>query len=113
MQIQYVQNWHILPKMGRYKGYTINRNRIQKNYAEFLKAIDDVKTLLPADTTIDHDSILELVTFFADTWFSLDAYDKDKLISQGTTKKKVTLTADKLNKALAELKQNLISKNEA
>ena len=96
-----------------YKGYTINRNRIQKNYAEFLKAVDDVKTLLPADTTIDHASILELVTLFADTWFSLDAYDKDKLISQGTTKKKVTLTADKLNKALAELKQNLISKNEA
>ena len=96
-----------------HKGYTINRNRIQKNYTEFLKAVDDVKTLLPADTTIDHASILELVTLFADTWFSLDAYDKDKLISQGTTKKKVTLTADKLNKALAELKQNLISKKEA
>ncbi len=63
-----------------YKGYTINQHRIQKNYAEFLKAIDDVKALLPADTTIDHDSILELVTLFADTWFSLDAYDKDKLV---------------------------------
>ncbi len=96
-----------------YKGYTINRTRIQKNYSEFLKAIDDVKTLLPADTAIEHDSILELVTLFADTWFSLDAYDKDKLITQGATKKKVALTAEKLNKALAELKQNLISKNEA
>lgn len=96
-----------------YKGYTINRARIQKNYSEFLKAIDDVKTLLPADTAIEHDSILELVTLFADTWFSLDAYDKDKLITQGATKKKVALTAEKLNKALAELKQNLISKNEA
>jgi death-on-curing family protein len=96
-----------------YKGYTINKNRIQKKYDEFIKAIDDVKTLLPTDTTINHDSVLELVTLFADTWFSLDAYDKDKLITQGTTKKKVTLTAEKLNKALAELKQNLISKNEA
>ena len=81
-----------------YKGYTINKHRIQKNYDEFLKAIDDVKTLLPTDTTIDHDSILELVTLFADTWFSLDAYDKDKLITQGATKKKVALTAEKLNK---------------
>lgn len=96
-----------------YKGYTINRNRVQKNYSEFLKVIDDVKTLLPADTTIDHSSVLELVTLFADTWFSLDAYDKDKLTTHGTTKKKVALTADKLNKALAELKQNLIEKNEA
>lgn len=96
-----------------YKGYTINKTRIQKNYDEFIKAIDDVKTLLPTNTIINHDSVLELVTLFADTWFSLDAYDKDKLITQGTTKKKVTLTAEKLNKALAELKQNLISKNEA
>lgn len=96
-----------------YKGYTINQNRIQKNYNEFLQAVDDVKTLIPADTAIDHSSILELVTLFADTWFSLDAYDKGKLVTQGVTKRKVTLTAEKLNKALAELKQNLISKNEA
>ncbi|HLB41236.1 MAG TPA: virulence protein RhuM/Fic/DOC family protein [Gammaproteobacteria bacterium] len=96
-----------------FKGYTINKNRIQKNYDDFLKAINDVKTLLPTGSVIDHDSILELVTLFADTWFSLDAYDKDQLVTQGTTKKKVALTADKLNKALAELKQNLISKNEA
>lgn len=95
------------------KGFTINRNRVQKNYSEFLQAIDDVKALLPPDTTIDHDAVLELVTLFADTWFSLDAYDKDKLVTQGATKKKVSLTAEKLNKALAELKQNLIAKNEA
>lgn len=96
-----------------YKGYTINKNRIQKNYDDFLKAIEDVKTLLPIDTTINHNSILELVTLFADTWFSLDAYDKDNLATQGTTKKKVALTAEKLNKAFAELKQNLIAKGEA
>lgn len=95
------------------KGFTINSHRIQTNQKEFLKAIDNVRTLLPADTTIDHHSILELVTLFADTWFSLDAYDKDKLVTQGATKKKVALTAEKLNKALSELKQNLISKKEA
>ncbi len=96
-----------------YKGYTINKNRIQKNYDHFIKAVDDVKNLLPANTVIDNTSILELVTLFADTWFSLDAYDKDNLTTQGTTKKKVTLTAEQLNKALAQLKQNLIAKGEA
>ena len=96
-----------------YKGYTINRDRIQKNYTEFLKAIEDVKALLPPGSAIDNDSVLELVTLFADTWFSLDAYDKDQLTMQGTTKKKITLTAEKLNKALAELKQALIAKGEA
>lgn len=95
------------------KGYTLNQNRIQKNYTEFLKAVDDVKTLIPVDSEINHDNILELIKLFADTWFSLDAYDRDKLITQGATKKKVALTAEKLNKALAELKQNLISKKEA
>lgn len=95
------------------KGFTINPHHLQTNQKEFFKAIDAVRTLLPADTTIDHHSILELVTLFADTWFSLDAYDKDKLVTQGATKTKVALTAEKLNKALAELKQNLISKNEA
>lgn len=96
-----------------HKGYTINKNRIQKNYDDFIKAVDDVKNLLPSNTIMDHKSVLELVTLFADTWFSLDAYDKDKLSSQGTSKKKVALTAEKLNAALAELKHNLISKNEA
>jgi len=96
-----------------YKGYTINRNRIQKNYTEFLKSIEDVKTLIPTKSAIDHDSVLELVTLFADTWLSLDAYDKDKLITKGVTRKKVTLTAEKLNNALVELKQNLIAKGEA
>jgi len=94
-------------------GYTINRHRIQKNYDQFLKAVDDVKNLLPKNFLIDKDSVLELITLFADTWLSLDAYDKDELVTQGTTKKKVSLTAEKLNKALAELKLNLIAKGEA
>ena len=96
-----------------YKGFTINRNRLQNNYTDFLKAIDDVKSLLPPDTNIDNGSVLELVTLFADTWFSLDAYDKDNLATPGASKKKVVLTAEKLHKALAELKQNLIAKGEA
>lgn len=95
------------------KGYTIDRSRVQKNYTDFLKAIDDVKALLPTGSTIEHNSVLELVSLFAETWFSLDAYDKDKLAMQGSTKKKVALTAEKLNKALSELKQNLITKGEA
>ncbi|HLB56431.1 MAG TPA: virulence protein RhuM/Fic/DOC family protein [Coxiellaceae bacterium] len=95
------------------KGYTINRHRIKKNYDEFLKSVDDVRKLLPDGFAIDKDSVLELISLFADTWLSLDSYDKDKLVSKGSTKKKVNLTAEKLNKALSELKQNLISKGEA
>lgn len=95
------------------KGYTINHHRIKSNYTDFLKAVSDVKSLLPPGSIVDHDSVLELITLFADTWFSLDAYDRDALSSKGSTKKKVALTAEKLSRALVELKQNLLSKREA
>lgn len=83
-------------------GYTINRHRIKHNYDHFLKAVDDVKTLLPDGFSIDKDSVLELITLFADTWMSLDAYDKDKLSPHGFTKRKVRLTAEKLSGALQQ-----------
>ncbi len=69
------------------KGYTINRQRIKANYDDFLKAVSDVKSIA-VGAAVDNDSVLELVTLFADTWFSLDAYDKDALASKGVTKKK-------------------------
>lgn len=95
------------------EGYTINKNKIAQNYNAFLKTVDDVKSLLPPGSAIDNKSVLELITLFADTWFSLDAYDKGALEATGITKKKVKFTAVKLNNALMELKQTLITKGEA
>lgn len=34
------------------KGYTINRHRIKRNYEDFLKAVDDVKSLLMATNVV-------------------------------------------------------------
>lgn len=95
------------------KGFTINRKKVKENYKQFLSAIEDVKELLPKNFKIEKDSVLELITLFADTWLSLDAYDKDRLLPCGATKKKVELTADKLNQALVELKSMLMEKGEA
>jgi prophage maintenance system killer protein len=53
------------------------------------------------------------VTAFADTWLSLDAYDKDDLVAIGKTKKQVVLTAKQLNKFLDEFKKELVKKGEA
>ncbi len=71
-------------------GYTINRHRIKENYEQFTKAVADVRSLLQSGSVIDSASILELISIFADTWVSLDAYDKDQLTTTGYTKKKVT-----------------------
>jgi len=95
------------------KGYTINPVMIKNNYQQFLEAINDIKKLIPGDSNIDSASILELVTAFADTWLSLDAYDKDNLVASGKTKKQVILTAVQLNKFLGEFKKELVKKSEA
>ena len=95
------------------EGYAINKQRIARNYAQFMEAVETVKQLLPAGATIDTGSILELISLFADTWFSLDAYDKDALTVRGMTKKRVALTAKRLEENLAKLKVALGEKGEA
>jgi len=95
------------------KGYTINPVRIEKNYVEFIEAVNKVKALLPTGMKPDTESILELIKVFADTWLSLDAYDKENYQTTKITKKKITLTAHDLLIAIAELKKSLIKKGEA
>jgi hypothetical protein len=94
-------------------GYAINKNRIFKNYQQFLEAVNDIKKILPKNVNIDTGSVLELINMFASTWLSLDAYDKDSLTTKGATRKKVALTAEKLSDNLDKLKQVLIKKGEA
>ncbi|MCG2690047.1 virulence RhuM family protein, partial [Candidatus Parcubacteria bacterium] len=57
-------------------GFAVNKKRIAVNYAQFLSAVEDIKKLLPAGSIVDAEDAVELVSLFADTWLSLDAYDK-------------------------------------
>ncbi|MDP2103348.1 MAG: virulence protein RhuM/Fic/DOC family protein [Candidatus Gracilibacteria bacterium] len=95
------------------EGYTINKSRIVTNYTAFLRAVDDIKALLPENTRVDNTDILELVSVFAETWFSLDAYDRDALVTEGVTKESVVITTEELSRALVEFKKVLIQKGEA
>lgn len=95
------------------EGYVVNKSIIAKNYDNFLKSVADIRALLPVESNIDNDSILELVKVFSDTWLSLDAYDKDALSTTGVTKKSVKLTSDDLLTAISILKAELIAKGEA
>ncbi|RZD17335.1 MAG: Fic/DOC family protein [Candidatus Acididesulfobacter guangdongensis] len=96
-----------------FKGYSIDKERIASNYKLFLKALDDVKALLPESSKTDTVNILELVSIFADTWFSLNAYDAEELPKSGITKNQIEITANELRNALQELKKELITKSEA
>lgn len=95
------------------KGFTINPKIVRKNYAEFQEAIENLKHLLPAGASVDHKNVLELISAFAGTWLSLTAYDKDKLVSAGVTKKSVVLTAERLSAVLLDFKKSLIKNGEA
>ena len=94
-------------------GYMINKNRVSKNYRQFLEAVNNVKKLLPKSANIDAESVLELISMFASTWLSLDAYDKGALETKGATKKNINLTVEKLSENLGKLKQKLIKKKQA
>lgn len=95
------------------KGYTINPKMIKNNYTEFQKAVENIRHLIPESSSINNESVLELVSAFADTWLSLEAYDKDKLSNKGTTKKSIALTVEKINEALLGFKKILVEKGEA
>ena len=58
------------------QGWTINKKQLAKNYQKFQKTVEDIKSLLPSDQSMPASSALELISLFANTWFSLEAYDK-------------------------------------
>jgi hypothetical protein len=90
------------------KGFTINPKQIKQNHEVFLAAVEKVRKTLPATGAVGGGTVLDIVTLFADTWFSLDAYDKETLVPKKPSKKKVALTADALAAGIADLKQKLM-----
>lgn len=95
------------------KGYVLNKKQIQKNHAEFLRAVESIQELLPEHINLDPKTILELVKEFSSTWKSLDAYDKESLTTISATKKSITLSADELIKSIEVLRGDLMKKGEA
>lgn len=95
------------------QGYTINKKRVSQNLDQFLKAVNDVKTLLPADSSVDMRSVLNLVSTFAKTWLSLEAYDSAKFPKSGLSKEEVLFTAEELTDAIHILRKELLSKKDA
>ncbi len=90
-----------------------NPNRISRNYNVFLTAVENVKKLLPANDSITSKDTLELVKLFANTWFSLDAYDKSEFEKKSLTKKQIKLSGEELENAIQDLKNGLLQKGEA
>ena len=95
------------------KGYTLNKKVLERNKAEFFRAIEDIKALSAGNQKVGTDDILELIKAFSGTWFSLQSYDEAGLPRAGSTKKDVSLTADELYADVALFKRELAEKGEA
>lgn len=95
------------------KGYTLNKKVLERNKAEFLRALEDIKALSAENKKVSTGDILELIKAFSGTWFSLQSYDEEKLPQAGYTKGAVSLTADELYTDVALLKKELAEKGEA
>ncbi len=95
------------------QGYTINKKQINKNYQSFMEAISNVKAVLPEKQKVGNEEVLELVNAFASTWFSLDAYDKEKFPKRTYSKKRVEITAEELQDVLQNFKEELKKKKQA
>ena len=94
-------------------GFVINPERIEHNKSQFLAAIEDMKLLAQNVDAVGSSEVADLVTTFAKTWFSLDAYDKSELPNKGSIQQAVDLGAEDLQKALTNLRKQLIEKGEA
>lgn len=94
-------------------GYAINKKRIAVNYALFLESVKDVKKLLSQHSVMNPSDAVELVTLFADTWLSLEAYDKDKIFRRKLTKRDVDLTAEMIVSGIGGLRSTLMGRSEA
>lgn len=95
------------------QGFTINREHIGKNYEAFMEAVEQVRALVPPQSELGSDAVLDLVTLFADTWLSLDAYDREVLVPEKVSKKKVRLTSAELAASLQNLKAELCALEQA
>ncbi len=94
------------------KGYAINEKRLAENKQQFLTAIADLKLLTQDKERVQKEDILSLVQSFADTWFTLDSFDKAEFPEQGN-EQICESNSDELYQDLEIFKAELINKNEA
>jgi len=91
------------------QGYTINKERLQKNYDEFLYVVEEIKLLSQNSENVRTEDVLELIK----SWFGLDSYDREELPKEGITKVNLEFEVEKLYKDISILKQELIRRGEA
>lgn len=95
------------------EGYTVNQQVLSEKGIQAQLVIDNIKHLAQGSTQIKADDVLELISSFAHTWFSLQSYDEGQLPSKGKYEQVLNIDANDLYESLATLKSELKHKGEA
>lgn len=95
------------------EGFVINKKLIENNYSLFNKAVEDIKLILNRDKNLEIVGVIEIIKSFANTWLSLDAYDKNTLPSKGTSLKSIDISSDELVQSIKALKLELLNNGNA
>lgn len=94
-------------------GFAIDPSRIEQNRSQFIKALQDMKLIAASSERVGSTETADLAIAFANTWFSLDAYDKESLPNSGNLKRSLDVSSKDLQTELANLKVQLIKGGEA
>lgn len=94
------------------EGYTIDAKILEKNKAQFLQTLEDLKILTENNLQLETKDILTLIESFSDTFFALDSYDRNEFPQQGL-QEEIEASATELFQDLQQLKAELMRKNEA
>lgn len=107
-------------------GIVVDKKRnLRENREIFTNALDNIKYIMSEDKNFEHEeeklekgtnnfqSIIQLIKEYAETWLSLDAYDKNNFNIVNVTKASINLTSEELRNVLNELKIELIKQGEA
>lgn len=99
------------------KGYAFNKNIINTKTTEYEHLIDILSKTLINNQLLSQQgqSIVELITTYANTWTTLLQYDEDRLNLPTNMLHKTSMALDYNNaiSAINEFKQNLLAINEA
>ncbi|PID84052.1 hypothetical protein CSB09_02760 [Candidatus Gracilibacteria bacterium] len=98
-------------------GYAVNKKRLEeKGYSELEKTLQIFKKTLKSGGLSSDEAfgLLEIITKYTNSWLLLQKYDENTLKESGDTKQiNYKLEAKEAYESLAELKTNLMGKNEA
>jgi prophage maintenance system killer protein len=85
-------------------GFTLNKNRIEENQQRLLSLIEELKVIQESANS----GSIELIQFFASTWFSLKAFDANDFAPKNNfTKQDLVITAADLYSELSIFKKEL------